>query len=149
MQTSAVMPSRSAQPAPDDRAELLGLLLRDGILHRSRRQPVLSRDGTSARWMLDSLSVSTQARGAELAGRCLLALLEKFEGRQLATYGLTGVPLMQSVILQSRGRYHGLIVRKEKKAHGSLRRIEGQIDLGEPTILIDDSISSGLSMEES
>jgi len=132
----------------EERAELLELILRDGILHRSPRQPVLSRDGTSARWMLDSLSVSMRQRGAELAGRCLLALLQKFEGRQLATYGLTGVPLMQSAILQSQGRYHGLIVRKETKAHGSLRRIEGQINPEEPTILVDDSVSSGLSMQE-
>ena len=140
--------SATAASLQDERAELLELILRDGILHRSSTQPVLSRDGTSARWMLDSLSVSMNQRGAELSGRCLLALLEKFEGRQLATYGLTGVPLMQSAILQSRGHYHGLIVRKEKKAHGSLRRIEGQIDPDEPTILVDDSISSGLSMEE-
>jgi orotate phosphoribosyltransferase/AMMECR1 domain-containing protein len=148
-QSVRAVSSRSSEQGRGERAELLELLLRDGILHRSPTQPVLSRDGSSARWMLDSLAVSMRPRGAKLAGRCLLALLEKFEGRQLATYGLTGVPLMQSVILQSHGRYHGLIVRKEKKAHGSLRRIEGQIDLGEPTILIDDSISSGLSMEES
>ncbi len=98
--------------------------------------------------MLDTLSVSMQPRGAELAGRCLLELMQKFEGRQIATYGLTGVPLMQSVVLQSGGRYHGLIVRKERKAHGSLKRIEGRIDFEEPTILLDDSISSGISMLE-
>src|SRR5215472_6288644 len=132
----------------EDREQLLQLILRDGILRRSSTQPVLSRDGSSAEWMLDTLCVSMQAQGAELAGRCLLEQLGKFDGCQLATYGLTGVPLMQSVILQSHGRYHGLIVRKEKKTHGSLRRIEGQIDPDEPTILVDDSISSGLSMQE-
>lgn len=134
--------------AVSDRDELLQLILRDGILHRSPTQPVLSRDGSSARWMLDTLSVSMNPRGAHLAGRCLLALLEKFDGRQLATYGTTGIPLMQSVILQSGNRYHGLIVRKEKKAHGSVKRIEGRIDPAEPVILLDDSVSSGLSMRE-
>src|SRR5688572_3423401 len=111
-----------------DRRELLDLLLHDGILHRSESQPVLSRDGSSARWILDSLSVTLQPRGAELAGRTIAALLEHFDGRQLATYGLTGVPLLQSVLLQSRGRYRGLLVRKQQKPHGSLRRIEGPID---------------------
>ena len=52
------------------RAELLDMLQRRGILYRSETQPVLSRDGTSARWMLDSLSV-TLAKGAELAGQCV------------------------------------------------------------------------------
>ena len=131
-----------------ERAELLELLRRDGILYRSPTQPVLSRDGTSARWMLDSLSVTLAPRGAELAGRCLLELLKKFDGRQIATYGLTAIPILQSCVLQSEGRYRGLLVRKERKAHGSLKLIEGMIDPAEPIILVDDSISSGTCMTE-
>lgn len=131
-----------------ERAELLELLRRYGILHRSPTQPVLSRDGTSARWMLDSLSVTLAPRGAELAGRCILELLKRFDGRQIATYGLTAVPILQSCILQSGGRYRGLLVRKERKKHGSLKLIEGVIDPTEPIILVDDSISSGTSMTE-
>jgi AMMECR1 domain-containing protein/orotate phosphoribosyltransferase len=130
------------------RSELLEMLRQRGILHRSSTQPVLSRDGTSARWMLDSLAVTLSPRGAELAGRCMLELLKRFDGRQIATYGLTAVPILQSCILQSGGRYRGLLVRKERKKHGSLKLIEGPIDPGEPTVLLDDSISSGTSMEE-
>lgn len=132
----------------EERAELLGLLRRDGILYRTPTQPVLSRDGTSHRWMLDSLSVTLTPRGAELAGRCLLELLKRFDGRQLATYGLTAVPILQSCVLQSGGRYRGLLVRKERKQHGSLKLIEGPMDKSEPVVLIDDSVSSGMSLEE-
>jgi orotate phosphoribosyltransferase/AMMECR1 domain-containing protein len=132
----------------EDRAELLALLQRGGILRRTPEQPVLSRDGTSHRWMLDTLSVTLAPRGAELAGRCVLELLKRFDGRQLATYGLTAVPILQSCVLQSGGRYRGLLVRKERKAHGSLKLIEGPLDKSEPVILIDDSVSSGMSMEE-
>jgi orotate phosphoribosyltransferase/AMMECR1 domain-containing protein len=131
-----------------DRTELLNLLLNQGILYRSPQQPVLSRDGTSARWMLDSLAVTLTSRGVELAGRCLLELLSNFDGHQLATYGVTGLPLLASCILQSRGKYRGLVVRKDKKRHGSLKIIEGPIDRAEPVILVDDSISSGISMTE-
>ena len=67
---------------------------------------------------------------------------------RFSTYGLTGIPILESCIVQSGGRYRGLIVRKERKQHGSLKLIEGRIDPDEPTILIDDSISSGMSMEE-
>jgi orotate phosphoribosyltransferase/AMMECR1 domain-containing protein len=130
------------------RSELLEMLRRRGILHRSPTQPVLSRDGTSARWMLDSLAVTLSPRGAELAGRCMLELLKRFDGRQIATYGLTAVPILQSCILQSGDRYRGLLIRRERKQHGSLKLIEGPIDPDEPTILLDDSISSGMSMEE-
>src|SRR5215467_4085940 len=131
-----------------DREELLDGLVKRGILYRTPTQPVLSRDGTSARWMLDSLAVTLTPRGAELAGRCVLELLSHFDGRQIATYGLTAVPIVQSCVLQSGGRYHGLLVRQKRKEHGSLKLIEGQIDPNEPVVLIDDSISSGMSMDE-
>ncbi len=131
-----------------DRAELLTLLLRDGILHRSESQPILSGDGKPARWMLDTLAVTLTPRGAELAARCLLGLLTEFEGRQLATYGLTGVPLLEGCILRGAGRYRGALVRKERKPHGSLKLIEGRLDPSEPVVVVDDSISSGYSMTE-
>ena len=78
----------------------------------------------------------------------MLELLQRFDGRQIATYGLTAVPILQSCVLQSGGRYRGLLVRKERKEHGSLKLIEGQIDPAEPVVLIDDSVSSGTSMLE-
>ncbi len=130
-----------------NRAELVELLRRRGILYRSETQPVLSRDGTSARWMLDSLAVTLSPRGAELAGKCVLELLKRFDGRQIATYGLTGVPILQSCLLQD-SRYRGLLIRKERKEHGSRKLIEGEIDPGEPVIVIDDSVSSGTCMTE-
>ncbi|HKY28023.1 MAG TPA: hypothetical protein VJM12_08765, partial [Pyrinomonadaceae bacterium] len=130
------------------RTELLDILLRRGILYQSPTQPILSRDGTSSRWMLNSLAVTLTPRGAELAGRCILKLLERFDGCQIATYGLTGVPILQSCVLQSEGRYHGLLIRKEQKQHGSLKLIEGEINLRAPVIVIDDSISSGTCMGE-
>jgi orotate phosphoribosyltransferase/AMMECR1 domain-containing protein len=129
------------------RSELLDLLRKSAILHRSPTQPVLSRDGTSARWMLDSLAVTLSPEGARLAGSCVVELLKGFDGRQIATYGLTGVPILQSCLLQTPG-YRGLLVRKERKQHGSLKLIEGIIDPNEPVILIDDSVSSGMSMTE-
>src|ERR1051325_8163531 len=129
------------------RAELLELLQRGAILYRSETQPVQSRDGTSARWMLDSLAVTLSPRGAQLAGQCTLELLKRFDGRQLATYGLTGVPILQSCVLQD-SRYRGLLVRKERKQHGSCKLIEGEIDPSEPVIIIDDSVSSGTCMTE-
>jgi AMMECR1 domain-containing protein/orotate phosphoribosyltransferase len=126
-----------------DRAELLKLMLSKGILRSSPDQPICSPDGKTGRWMIHSLGVTLESRGAELAARCLLPLLERFDGRQLATYGLIGIPLLQSCILQSKGRYRGLLIRKEAKPHGSMRVIEGEIDPDEPVIVVDDSIVSG------
>lgn len=142
-----MQPPPMTSGCPDEeRARLLDLLLEHGILHASETQPVSSRDGSPARWMLDSLTVSLSAEGLALAGRCLLGLLERFDGLQLATYGTTAIPLLSSCILQSGGRYRGLVVRKERKAHGSRKWIEGRIDPDEPVIILDDSVSSGTTM---
>jgi orotate phosphoribosyltransferase/AMMECR1 domain-containing protein len=130
-----------------DRAQLLDAMRREAILYESPTQPILSRDGSTAKWMLNSLQVTLTATGAELAGRCVLELLKRFEGRQIATIGLTAVPILNSCILQSGGRYRGLLVRAQRKQHGSLKLIEGPVDKNEPTIVLDDSISSGTSMD--
>jgi hypothetical protein len=97
-----------------DREELLRIMRKEAILYQSPTQPVLSRDGSTARWILNSLQVTLSQRGAELAGRCVLHLLQRFEGRQIATLGLTAVPILNSVIMQSQGRYHGLLIRHER-----------------------------------
>ena len=129
-----------------DRAELLELVCADGIYRGTAEHPLEARDGKPADWMLDSLQISLTTRGAELAGRCLLAQLAAFRGRQLATFGVTAMPLLQSVIALSQGKYTGIVVRKERKAYGSRKQIEGKLDPAEPVIVIDDSISSGGSM---
>ena len=130
------------------REELLALMRKEAILHESPTQPVLSRDGSTARWMLNSLQITLTPAAPSSPDACMLELLNRFEGRQLATLGLTGVPILNACVTQSGGRYHGLLVRKERKQHGSLKLIEGPIDTNEPTILIDDSIASGTSMQQ-
>jgi len=132
----------------EERRELLALLLQNGVLHKSDSQPIVSRDGINARWMLNSLGVTLTSRGAELAGRCLLQLLKHFDGKQLAAFGLIGVPVLQSCILQSGGEYRGLLVRRDAKPYGAMRIIEGEINLDEPVIVVDDSIASGTSFGE-
>lgn len=132
----------------EKKERLLSLILQDGILFRTPTQPILSRDGTSGRWMLNSLAVSLTYEGIQLAAACLLELLSKFEGRQIATYGTTAIPLVTACVMQGGGKYEALLVRKERKPHGSLKLIEGRINRDEPVIMIDDSVSSGISMQK-
>lgn len=132
----------------EKKERLLSLILQDGILFRTPTQPILSRDGTFGRWMLNSLAISLTHEGIQLAAACLLEVLGKFEGRQIATYGTTAIPLVTACVMQGGGRYEALLVRKERKAHGSLRLIEGRLNRDEPVIIIDDSVSSGISMQK-
>jgi hypothetical protein len=141
-QKGRARPKRPSSSFASDREELLTLLLRDGILREPPAQPAPSGGDASSPWRLDSLRVTLSTRGAELAGRCLLHLLERFEGRQLATLGTAGVPLLQSCVLLSGGRYQGLLVLQDRGPDGSLEPVEGRIDPSEPVIIIDDAASS-------
>lgn len=131
-----------------ERGELLSLLASAGVLRSTPSQPIRWPDGSPARWMLDSLRVLLTSRGAELAGRCLLHLLGRFESPQIATFGTTAIPLLQSCVLLSGGRYRGLIIRREPK-RGAGRIVEGDFDPSQPVVIIDDSVSSGSAMFES
>jgi len=140
-------PTRPSASFASDREELLALLLREGIRREAPSATVSLGDGTSEPWKLDSLGVTLSSRGAELAGRCLLQLLESFEGRQLATFGTTGIPILQSCVLLSKGKYRGLLVRKEREG-GPGKLIEGRIDPSEPVVIISDTVGLETSLED-
>ncbi|MGE3766823.1 MAG: hypothetical protein AB7L94_31510, partial [Kofleriaceae bacterium] len=129
------------------RSELLDLLCTDGIYWSTPERPIITASGTPARWMLDSMRVTLTRRGAELAARCLLDRLARFDvdSVQLATMGVTAVSLVDACVARD-DRYRGLIVRKEKKAWGSMKLVEGPVDPALPVIIVDDSISSGTAM---
>ena len=84
--------------------------------------------------------------GAELAARCLLRLLDGFEGRQLATYGLTGVPLAPGLRPPRRRPLPGGARPQGAQAARLAQADRGRLDLAEPVVMVDDSISSGRSM---
>lgn len=96
--------------------------------------------------MLDSLQLTLGAEGASLAARCLEPLLRTFESRQLATYGTTAVPLLESCLLHLGEPWHGLLIRKERKLHGANKLVEGQLDLTQPVVLVDDTLATGESV---
>lgn len=143
---AASLTAVEADAGHQDRASLLDVLLREGVLYASADQPVVSGTGRPAPWMLDSLGATLGPAGSELAARCLLRVIDDFESCQLATYGVTGIPLLMGCIHGGRGRYRGIVVRKAPRPHGSMKQIEGHFDRSEPVVIIDDSICSGFSM---
>ncbi len=141
--------ARDAAPCDSAaRDELLELIVRHAILRDSPSERVVLRDSTPALWALDTLSVTLTARGALLAAQCLAPLLDRFDGRLLAAYGVTGIPIMNACVAASAGSRTALIVRKTRREHGARRIVEGPANRDEPVVIVDDSISSGLAMNE-
>ncbi|MGB1011002.1 MAG: AMMECR1 domain-containing protein [Thiolinea sp.] len=136
-------------PAGNDKQRLLRLIVEQGILHDSEQHPIIARDGqTRLSWVMNFLAISLNAEHLQLAARQMLQLLAAFEGCQLATIGTAAVPLLSACILESGGKYNGLMVRAKRKAYGTASLIDGRINHAEPVIVIDDSIGSGTNMLE-
>jgi orotate phosphoribosyltransferase/AMMECR1 domain-containing protein len=96
--------------------------------------------------MLDTLQLTLTPAGAGLGARCLAPLISSFQSKQLATYGTTAVPLLQSCLLELGEPWRGLLVRKERKPHGASRLVEGPIDRAQPVLLVDDTLATGESV---
>ncbi len=128
------------------RQQLLNTIIEKGILRASTDKPLLTRAGTPMDWVMNMLGLSLESESLTLAAQGMLHLLARFEGRQLATIGTAAVPLMTACILLSKGKYTGLMVRPERKQYGTGNLIDGNINLNEPVIVIDDSIGSGTNM---
>jgi orotate phosphoribosyltransferase/AMMECR1 domain-containing protein len=108
-------------------------------------EPVVTVDGAPAPWALDCLRATLNHDGATLAARALAPRLATFYGRQLATYGVGGIPLLQSCLMRDR-RLRGLVIRKERRTYGARTQIEGDVDRREPVVLVDDASASGWSL---
>lgn len=129
-----------------DRRTLLSLLVRDAFVRSTPERPLYANGGGPAPWMLDTLRLTLVPEHARLAARCLRPLLESFGSRQLATYGSTALPLLQSCLLELGGEARGVLIRKERKRHGAFKLVEGPFDPSRPVVLVDDTLASGESL---
>jgi AMMECR1 domain-containing protein len=78
----------------------------------------------------------------------LLERLRTYRSTQLVSYGYTATPLLAACVLLGEGRYSGAVIRERRKRYLSCRRIEGLFDKNQPVIVIDDSLSSGTSLQK-
>lgn len=131
-----------------DRETLRRLLTEKAFVTAADGRVLRDRSGSHVPWLYYGGEVSLTAEGARLMASVVLERLDTFAATQLATYGLSAIPLLATCIAQGDSRYSGLIVRKETKDHGFVRRIDGPVDSTRPVVLIDDSVSSGTSLRE-
>ncbi|MDM7853882.1 AMMECR1 domain-containing protein [Cellulomonas alba] len=127
-------------------ATLAQLVHDRGILWSTPGAPVLGRDGVRADWMLYTYPLTLSGDGGAAAAAAMLPVLRTFEARQVVSIGYTAIPLVADCVLHARGELVGGCIRETRKAHGSGRRVEGDLDRTRPVVVVDDSISSGTSV---
>ena len=131
-----------------DRETLRRLLTEKAFVTAADGRVLRDRSGSHVPWLYYGGEVSLTAEGARLMASVVLERLGTFAATQLATYGLSAIPLVATCIAQGDSRYSGLIVRKETKDHG-----EGGNIIGSPlrgaVLIVDDVITAGTAIRES
>lgn len=134
---------------PTPREQLRGLVAELAVVHGR----VTLSSGREADYYVDLRRVTLHHRAAPLVGHVMLDLLEEAglgAGEIDAVGGLTlGADPVATAILHaaaSRGQdVDAFVVRKEAKAHGMQRRIEGPDVAGRRVVVLEDTSTTGAS----
>ena len=137
--------TRVAAVAVADRTALLGLIRDLAVVHGR----VTLSSGREADYYVDLRRITLHAQAAPLVGRVMLDLVAGWEFD--AVGGLTlGADPVAAAMLHAAGatgrEIDAFVVRKEGKAHGLQRRIEGPEVSGRRVLAIEDTSTTGGSV---
>jgi orotate phosphoribosyltransferase len=128
-----------------DRSKLLDQIKAKGVVHAT----VTLSSGQQADWYVDLRRVLLAGPAARLAGRVMLDLTSGLSFAAVGGLTLGADPvsaaMMHAATEQGR-QLNAFIVRKEGKAHGLQRRIEGPDVAGLPVLAVEDTSTTGNSV---
>jgi len=128
----------------DERGPLIALLKRDAL----RTGSFTLASGRSSHYYVDGRKITLSAEGAAILGAGILDLLVDLPD-VAAVGGLTmgADPIVGATLALAaaggRPNLRGFLVRKEAKAHGTARRVEGPIEPGMTVVIVDDVATTG------
>ena len=128
-----------------DRADLLDQIKDKAVIHGA----VTLSSGQQADWYVDLRRVLLDGAAAPLAGRVMLDLTSDIAFAAVGGLTLGADPVAAAMMHAAAGRSRPLnafIVRKEGKAHGLQRRIEGPDVAGLPVLAVEDTSTTGQSV---
>jgi orotate phosphoribosyltransferase len=128
-----------------DRADLLQIIKDQAVVHGDF---VLS-SGQRATWYIDLRRVLLSGAGAPLAGRVMLDLTAGLDYDAVGGLTLGADPVAAAMLHAASAAGQSLdafVVRKEGKAHGLQRRIEGPDVAGRRVLAVEDTSTTGASV---
>jgi orotate phosphoribosyltransferase len=129
----------------DDRNALLTLIKRDAVVHGR----VTLSSGREADYYVDLRRVTLSGEAAPLVGRVMLELTGDWEYDAVGGLTLGADPVAAAMVHTAAAdgrRLDGFVVRKEGKAHGLQRRIEGPDVTGRRVLAVEDTSTTGQSV---
>ena len=104
--------------------------------------------GKSSKYYIDSKLTTFDPKGVALAGRVVFEIIKSTKKKITAVGGLTmgADPIAISTIIAASHEnfpLKGFSVRKEPKSHGKRKLIEGNLDVSDNVVILDDVITTG------
>ncbi len=128
--------------------EELKKLIRERALKVSKEPIFRLSSGKLSRYYVDLKSVTFEPKGAFLVGKLMYYLVKPFKVKAVGGLTLGADPIAYSLSLYAylNGDYlKPFVVRKEKKEHGTKRKVEGILERGERVAVLEDVITTGSS----
>ncbi len=128
------------------RERLRAILLEKSV---SRGRVFTLASGKTSDFYVDARVTTLDAEGAALCGDIFFRMLAEYPVDAVGGYSIGADPIVAAiaVISHQQGRpLPAFIIRKEEKAHGTRRMIEGNFKSGMRVALFDDVITSGGSI---
>jgi orotate phosphoribosyltransferase len=137
--------AQSAADVADPRAALLDHIRRLAVVHGR----VTLASGREADWYVDLRRVTLDGKAAPLVGPVMLDLVADWAFDAVGGLTMGADPLAVAMLHAAAGRGRRLdafVVRKEGKAHGLQRRIEGPDVAGRRVLAVEDTSTTGGSV---
>ena len=132
----------TAAPARPDRDRLLELILDLAVVHGR----VTLSSGREADWYIDMRRLTLHHEGAPLVGRVMRQLTADLRYDVVGGLTLGADPVATAMLhaaSDGAGFLDACVVRKEGKAHGLQRRIEGPDVAGRRVVAVEDTSTTG------
>jgi orotate phosphoribosyltransferase len=136
-----------AKPTPRGQARLLEIIKRKSLI--TEGGPFKLASGAVSDYYLDMKPTMFDPEGAALIGEIIVQMLaSEPDVDSIGGLELGAVPIVAAVCGRSWGvrPINGFVVRKEKKGHGTDKKIDGNFKDGTRVILIEDVTTKGGSV---
>jgi orotate phosphoribosyltransferase len=136
---------REAPAAADDRAALLAQIRDKAVVHGK----VVLSSGREADWYVDLRRITLDGAAAPLVGRVMLDVTADLDFDAVGGLTLGADPVAAAMLHAAAAtgrRLDAFVVRKEGKAHGLQRRIEGPDVAGRRVLAVEDTSTTGGSV---
>jgi orotate phosphoribosyltransferase len=137
--------TREAPTAADDRAALLTQIRDKAVVHGR----VVLSSGREADYYVDLRRITLDSEAAPLVGRVMLDVTAELDYDAVGGLTLGADPVAAAMLHAAAAtgrRLDAFVVRKEGKAHGLQRRIEGPDVAGRRVLAVEDTSTTGGSV---